>query len=148
MWIWLNTMLTQWGLMAVVRYWTVFSSVQAIRRQANTRTNIEINVKFKSLEKNIWYMIYDLMQNCYVNSWGMWRHRPGSTLAQVIACFMTAPKHCLNQCWRTINYVLCHSHESNLMGNAREINLQNELEYCTLVTTATSHREQLVKWSR
>ena len=26
-------------------------------------------------------------------------HRPGSTLAQVMACCLTAPRHYLNQCW-------------------------------------------------
>ena len=29
----------------------------------------------------------------------IWWHRYGSTLAQVIACFLTAPSHYLNQCW-------------------------------------------------
>ena len=29
----------------------------------------------------------------------IWRHRSGSTLAQVMACCLTAPSHYLNQCW-------------------------------------------------
>ena len=28
----------------------------------------------------------------------IWRHRSGSTLAQVMACCLMAPSHCLNQC--------------------------------------------------
>ena len=28
-----------------------------------------------------------------------WRHRSGSTLAQVMSCSLTAPSHYLNQCW-------------------------------------------------
>ena len=28
-----------------------------------------------------------------------WQHRSGSTLAQVMACCLTAPNHNLNQCW-------------------------------------------------
>ena len=28
----------------------------------------------------------------------IWQHRSGSTLAQVMACCLTAPSHCLNQC--------------------------------------------------
>ena len=29
----------------------------------------------------------------------IWRHRSGSTLAQVMACRLTAPSHYLTQCW-------------------------------------------------
>ena len=35
----------------------------------------------------------------------IWRHRSGSTLAQVIACCLTAPSHYLNQCWDIISKV-------------------------------------------
>ena len=35
-----------------------------------------------------------------------WRHRYGSTLAQVMACCLTAPSHYLNQCWLIISEVL------------------------------------------
>ena len=33
------------------------------------------------------------------------RHRSGSTLVQVMACYLTAPSHYLNQCWLTISKV-------------------------------------------
>ena len=36
----------------------------------------------------------------------IWRPRTGSTLAQVMACCLTAPSHYLNQCWRIISKVL------------------------------------------
>ena len=36
----------------------------------------------------------------------IWRHISGSTLAQVMACCLTAPSHCLNQCWLIISEVL------------------------------------------
>ena len=35
----------------------------------------------------------------------IWRHRSGSTLAQVMACCLTAPSHYLNQWWLIINKV-------------------------------------------
>ena len=45
--------------------------------------------------------------NCMFNSlWpsdAIWRHRSGSTLAQVMAGCLTAPSHYLNQCWLIIN---------------------------------------------
>ena len=33
----------------------------------------------------------------------IWRHRSGSTLAQVMACCLKAPSHYLNQCWLIIS---------------------------------------------
>ena len=35
----------------------------------------------------------------------IWQHRSGSTLAQVMACCLTAPSHYLNQCWLIISEV-------------------------------------------
>ena len=35
----------------------------------------------------------------------IWRHRSGSTLAQVMACCLIAPSHYLNQCWLIISKV-------------------------------------------
>ena len=42
----------------------------------------------------------------------IWRQRSGSTSAQVKACCLTAPSHCLNQCWLIINKVQRHSSEA------------------------------------
>ena len=39
----------------------------------------------------------------------IWRQRSGSTLAQVMACCLTAPSHYLNQCWLVISEVQWHS---------------------------------------
>ena len=35
----------------------------------------------------------------------IWRHRSGSTLAQIMAWCLTAPSHYLNQCWLIISKV-------------------------------------------
>ena len=35
----------------------------------------------------------------------IWRQKTGSTLAQVMACCLTAPSHYLNQCWLIISKV-------------------------------------------
>ena len=35
----------------------------------------------------------------------IWRHWSGSTMAQVMACCLTAPSHYLNQCWLIIRAV-------------------------------------------
>ena len=50
----------------------------------------------------------------------MWL-RSGSKLAQVMACYLTAPNHYLNQCWLTIKGVLWHWPESNFSRNTHLI---------------------------
>ena len=53
-----------------------------------------------------------------ITSDAVWRHRTGSTLAQVMTCCLTAPSHCLNQCWLLTAEVLWHSPESNFTASA------------------------------
>ena len=43
----------------------------------------------------------------------IWRHKSVSTLAQVMVCCLTAPSHCLKQCWLIISNVQWHSSECN-----------------------------------
>ena len=58
----------------------------------------------------------------------IWWHRSGSTLAQVMACCLTAPSHYLNQCWLIISKVQWQSPEGNLTRDASAINYYNQLE--------------------
>ena len=49
--------------------------------------------------------------HCINSLWpsdAIWRQRSGSTLAQVMACCLTAPSHYLNQCWLIISEVQWH----------------------------------------
>ena len=50
---------------------------------------------------------YGIIQGWRINSlWPsdtIWRQRSASTLAQVMACCLTAPSHYLNQCWLIIS---------------------------------------------
>ena len=65
---------------------------------------------------------YALSSLCFVvvNSFrpsdAIWRHRSGSTLAQVMACCLMAPSHYLNQCWVIISKVYWHSSEGNTLA--------------------------------
>ena len=52
----------------------------------------------------------------------MWQQRTGSTLAQVMACCLTAPSHYLNQCSFTIFKVNWYSFEYNFTGDTPAIN--------------------------
>ena len=77
----------------------------------------------------------------------LWQHRSESTLAQVMACCLTAPSHSLNQCWFLISEDLWHSPESNFTTSAQVTILwiiffkllthhpgANELTHCGLAT--------------
>ena len=56
--------------------------------------------------KVVWsHLILQDMLNPLRPSDATWRHRSGLTLAQVMACCLTAPSHHLNQCWHIINNV-------------------------------------------
>ena len=54
-----------------------------------------------------------------INSLGpsdtIWRHKSGSTLAQVMACWLTAQSNYLNRCWLIISKVQWHPSESNFI---------------------------------
>ena len=50
----------------------------------------------------------------------IWRKRSGSTLAQVMACCLTAPSHYLNQCWLINTKVLWHSSEGIIMRTSED----------------------------
>ena len=58
----------------------------------------------------------------------LWRHKSGSTLAQVMACCLTAPSHYLNQCWLIISKVQWHSSEGNFTTETSAINHKHYLE--------------------
>ena len=52
----------------------------------------------------------------------IWRQRTGSTLAQVMACCLTAPSHYLYQCWLIISKALWLSCKGNSTRDASIIN--------------------------
>ena len=58
----------------------------------------------------------------------IWRQGTESTLAQVMACCLTAPSHYLNQCWLIISKILCHSSEGIIMRRSEDTNQQNKIE--------------------
>ena len=73
----------------------------------------------------------------------IWRHRTGSTKAQVMACCLMAPSHYLNQCWFLISDVSWHSSWNNFSVSTQAITLSNNFENDILKITATSPRGPL-----
>ena len=74
---------------------------------------------FWRVKYHIWIITESLLK--YINSLrpsdAIWRHISGSTLAQIMACCLTAPIHYLNQCWLIISKVLWHTSEGNFIRN-------------------------------
>ena len=75
----------------------------------------------------------------------IWRQWFWTTLAQVMACCLTAPSHYLNQCWLIIRGVLWHTSESSFAGIAQGIDSGYEFEKDILKNIFKSPRGQWVK---
>ena len=52
----------------------------------------------------------------------IWRHGARSTLAQVMACYLTAPSHYLNQCWLIIDEAHSHSSQGIIIRQYEDTN--------------------------
>ena len=74
----------------------------------------------------------------------IWRQWSWTTLAQVMACCLTAPSHYLNQCWLIIRGVLLHTSESSFAGIAQGIDSGYEFEKDILKNIFKSPRGQWV----
>ena len=91
---------------------------------------------------------YGIARPQWVNSLrpsdAIWRQWSWTTLAQVMACCLTAPSHYLNQCWLIIRGVLWHTSESSFAGIAQGIDSGYEFEKDILKNIFKSPRGQWV----
>ena len=99
-----------------------------------------INLKTHYLTPRMLYILQETRYLCFFRltqiAWmqklthcGLVRqHRSGSTLAQVMACCLTAPSHYLNQCWLIIRQVQWHPYQGNFTKDASTINHLNLFE--------------------
>ena len=75
---------------------------------------LSVCYQYAQINYMIWWVGVDYFHTIqyYINSlWPsdtIWRQRSGSTLAQVMACCLTAPSHYLHQCWLIIGKVQSH----------------------------------------
>ena len=76
------------------------------------------------------------------------RHRPGSTLAQVMAWCLTAPSHYLNQCWLIVSKVQWHSSEGNFTKDTSATNCWISLKYSLFKISFKSPRANELKYQR
>ena len=89
--------------------------------------------------------IVSILLNSLRPSDAIWRQWSWTTLAQVMACCLTAPSHYLNQCWLIIRGVLWHTSESSFAGIAQGIDSGYEFEKDILKNIFKSPRGQWVK---
>ena len=75
----------------------------------------------------------------------IWRQGSWSTMAEVMACCLTAPSNYLNQCWLIMNLMLWHPPENNFIGSSHNINSINELKNFNFKIITASPRGQWVK---
>ena len=92
--------------------------IQSVRHENERKSTILIH----------WSATVWKRTNSLWHSDAIWRHRTGSTLTQVMACFLLAPSHNLNQCWLIISEVQWQSPEANSTRNSSAINYYNWLE--------------------
>ena len=101
------------------------------------RDNGQVFVCKKTLAyvKYIWSKMPTIVFNCgfiqvslpqpFNSLWpsdAMRRQRTEFTLAQLMACCLTAPSHYLEQCWLIISKVLWHSSEGIIMRRSEDTN--------------------------
>ena len=91
---------------------------------------------------------FSVLLNSLRPSDAIWRQWSWTTLAQVMACCLTAPSHYLNQCWLITRGVLWHTSESSFAGIAQGIDSGYEFEKDILKNIFKSPRGQWVKLSR
>ena len=93
--------------------------------------------------------VHSQQETLYINSLrpsdATWRQWSWTTLAQVMACCLTAPSHYLNQCWLITRGVLWHTSESSFAGIAQGIDSGYEFEKDILKNIFKSPRGQWVK---
>ena len=91
------------------------------------------------------WLLTGIQVNSLRPSDAIWRQWSWTTLAQVMACCLTAPSHYLNQCWLITRGVLWHTSESSFAGIAQGIDSGYEFEKDILKNIFKSPRGQWVK---
>ena len=78
----------------------------------------------------------------YINSlWpgdAIWRHGTRSTLAQVMACCLTALSHYLSQCWLIIGEVPWHSSQGIIIRRCEDSDQWKKIENCSFTMASRS----------
>ena len=106
---WLCVSLKHWGLSMMADLWQ--TTFERYCFNEDVCILIWISLKFGPWGPINWLRPSD----------AIWWHRSGSTLAQVMACCLTAPSHYLNECWQFISKVQLRSSDGNFTRDTSAI---------------------------
>ena len=98
-----------------------YQTVLMVRQQTITWADVDQDLSPKGVTGTQWV-------NSLWSSDAISQQRSGSTLAQVMACCLTAASHYLNQSWLIISEVQWHSYQGNFTRDASTINHWNPIE--------------------
>ena len=77
----------------------------------------------------------------------IWQHRSWSTLAQVMACCLTAPSHYLNQCWLFVSTDQWRLSKGNFTRDTQAINHENQLQFAWIKFLSNlPGANELIQW--
>ena len=94
--------------------------------------------------KYMGYCSWELLNSLWPSD-AIWRHRSGSTLAQVMACCLTAPSHYLNQYWLKTSVWPCGIQLRMIFTRtAQDIYPWYQFENYWFKTSTTSFRDQWI----
>ena len=118
-----------------IRYKSWYRLSNTIRQllcYQNLLSEYTVTVNMSDKKLSIKSLFTNLRSSRWFNSlWpnaAVWQQWSRSTLAQVMACCLTAPSHYLNQCWLLISKILWYSPDSNFTEKTSDIYLWNEFE--------------------
>ena len=102
------------------RYWLSMTGIVINGLICYFQSTTSVNVHVLII---IWqrYEVVFFFNSLWTND-AIWLHISGSTLAQVMACCLTAPSHYLNQCWLITSKIQLHSSDGNFTRDTPVIN--------------------------
>ena len=109
---------------AVIIVIVTWNSVASLGK-CGTYTSAFTTVSTLTHQGRVMYNHQIIVINLLGPSDDIWRHRAGSTLAQVMACCLTALSHYLNQYWLIISQVQSQSPAGNFTRDTSAINELN-----------------------
>ena len=134
----------------IVGIYSMYSQNDAHKLQNMSTPNFTWRLEAWQVDETIIFRMFRISEilllfNLSWPSDAIQRHGSGSTLAQVMACCLTAPSHYQNQWWLIIGGVSWHSLGANSLEKLSDIYPGYEFEYYKFKSTAASPRDQWVK---
>ena len=97
------------------------------------RQAMERLLLFLQIKMTLRYRVYcsvNKLRNSLWPSDAIWRQGPGSTLAQVMACCLTAPSHYLNPCW----LISSESNDIHIRAISQDMPQPSIIKICLKIT--------------